>query len=63
MHDIARRMGLKSKSFGKGDDRFLTISRKQLNGVRLLEDLVRRGGESKKYSVIPPGEGELYSFQ
>ena len=28
MHEIARRFGLKSKSFGKGDNRHLTISRK-----------------------------------
>ena len=27
MHQVARRFNLKSKSFGKGDDRHLTISK------------------------------------
>ena len=30
MHQVARRLGLKSKSFGKGEDRHLTISRLRL---------------------------------
>eukprot|EP00092_Neocalanus_flemingeri_P025462 GFUD01027609.1.p1 GENE.GFUD01027609.1~~GFUD01027609.1.p1 ORF type:complete len:115 (-),score=38.36 GFUD01027609.1:22-366(-) len=54
MHQVARRFGLKSKSFGKGDDRHLTISKK-FDGVSLVEELVRRGGETEKYSLIPPG--------
>jgi len=62
MHQIARRLGLKSKSFGKKEDRFLTISRKQMNGIRLLEDLIGQGGCTEKYSVLEPGEPEAYNF-
>jgi len=54
MHQVARRFNLKSKSFGRKDDRHLTISKK-FDGVSLVEDLVRRGGETEKYSLIPPG--------
>ena len=31
MHQVARRFNLKSKSYGKGDDRHLTISKYDLN--------------------------------
>ena len=31
MHQVARRFNLKSKSFGKGDDRHLTISKWVVN--------------------------------
>jgi len=53
MHTIARRLGLKSKSFGKGDDRHLTISRK-FNPVSLIEELLRRGGETERFKLLPP---------
>ena len=54
MHNIARRLGLKSKSYGKGEDRHLTVTRKN-NGVTIIEELIRRGGESERYSLISPG--------
>jgi len=54
MHQIARRFGLKSKSFGKNEDRHLTITKK-FDGVNLVEELVRRGGETEKYCLLPPG--------
>ena len=50
---IAKRLGLKSKSFGKDDDRFITISRK-FNASQLIEELVRRGGSTEKYELIYP---------
>ena len=50
---IARRLGLKSKSFGKNEDRFITISRKQ-TGKEILMDLLRSGGSNEKYEVVPP---------
>jgi len=53
MHQVARRFNLKSKSYGKGDDRHLTISKKQ-SGLSLVEELVARGGETEKYNLIPP---------
>lgn len=53
MHTIARRLNLKSKSFGKDDDRFLTISRK-FNASELIEELKRNGGSTEKYDLVPP---------
>jgi len=53
MHEVARRLGLKSKSYGKGEDRYLTISKK-FDCVSLLRELLRSGGETLKYSLIPP---------
>ena len=53
MHQVTRRFGLKSKSFGKGEDRHLTMSRK-FDGLRVVEELLNRGGETEKYSLIPP---------
>ena len=55
MHQVARRLGLKSKSFGKGEDRHLTISRK-FNAITLVQELLRNGGETEKYVLIPPGQ-------
>jgi len=57
MHQVARRFNLKSKSYGKGDDRHLTISKKQ-SGLSLVEELVARGGETEKYNLIPPSGQE-----
>ena len=69
MHQVARRLGLRSKSFGKGEDRHLTISRwrlevkvssnscfylRKFNGLSLLEELLNRGGETEKYTLIAP---------
>ena len=56
MHNIARRLGLKSKSYGKGEDRHLTVTRKN-NGEAILRELLRRGGETERYTLIPPGGG------
>ena len=54
MHQVARRFNMKSKSFGKDDNRQLTISKK-FDGVSLVKELLSRGGETEKYSLIPPG--------
>ena len=56
MHNIARRLGLKSKSYGKGEDRHLTVTKKH-SGVTILSELLRRGGETERYTLIPPGGG------
>ena len=50
---FARRLGLKSKSHGKGDDRFITISRK-FDGEQIITELLSKGGSNEKYVVIPP---------
>jgi len=55
MHKVAKRYGLKSKSFGKGEDRHLTISKK-VDPACLLEELVRQGGENEKFKLIPPAK-------
>ena len=50
---IAKRLGLKSKSYGKDDDRFITISRK-FDANQLIEELKRQGGSTEKYELIYP---------
>ncbi|TRY78770.1 hypothetical protein TCAL_01744 [Tigriopus californicus] len=53
MHQIARRIGLKSKSLGKDADRFLTISKK-FSCQDIVRELVAKGGQTDKYTLIPP---------
>ena len=53
IHTLAHRFGLKSKSYGKGDDRFLVVSHK-FNPYHLLQYLIATGGETDKYELIPP---------
>ena len=50
---FSRRLGLKSKSHGKGTERFITISRK-FDGEQIIEELLSKGGFNEKYIVIPP---------
>jgi len=57
MHLIAKRLGLRSKSFGKNEDRFITISRK-FDAQQLIDELVRRGGSTEKYDLIAPNTTE-----
>ena len=54
IHQIARKLGLKSKSFGKNEDRFITIARK-FDAQQLIDELMRMGGSSEKYDLIAPG--------
>ena len=54
---IAKRLGLRSKSFGKNEDRFITISRK-FDAQQLIDELVRRGGSTEKYDLIAPNTTE-----
>ncbi len=51
---LARRLGLKSKSFGKKEERFITISRK-FDAQQVIEELIRQGGDTEKYTLVPPG--------
>lgn len=53
IHQIARKLSLKSKSLGKGEGRFLTISRK-FDADQLINELLARGGENEKYELVPP---------
>ena len=50
---ISRRLGLKSKSYGKGEDRYITISRK-FDAAEIINELLRNGGSNEKYKLLPP---------
>lgn len=51
---IAQRFSLKSKSYGKGDERHLVVSRKP-SPWQIVEGLARVGGSTSKYELIIPG--------
>ena len=55
---IAKRLGLKSKSFGKEGDRFITVSRK-FDAAHIIEELIRRGGSNEKYILVPPNSATM----
>ncbi|XP_037071074.1 NF-kappa-B-repressing factor-like [Pollicipes pollicipes] len=57
IHTLARRFGLKSKSYGKGDERCLVVSHK-FNPYHLLQYLIATGGHTDKYELIPPKADE-----
>ncbi len=58
MHMIAKRLGLKSKSFGKDEERFITISRK-FDARQLVDELFRSGGSTEKYTLFEPGQYQV----
>lgn len=49
-------MGLKTQSKGKDSERYLIISRKR-TARELLEHVMRNGGSTSKYLVVPPSSG------
>ncbi|KAL3278252.1 hypothetical protein HHI36_013589 [Cryptolaemus montrouzieri] len=53
IHKTARRLNLKSKSEGKGDDRRITVSRK-INRWDIVRDLLKAGCESSSYILDVP---------
>lgn len=53
MHMIAKRFNLKSVSRGKGEERFLVLSRK-FGPQQLVQHILERGGSTDKYELIPP---------
>ncbi|XP_032679815.1 NF-kappa-B-repressing factor-like [Odontomachus brunneus] len=53
IHQVARSMGLKSRSHGPSDQRKLVISRK-VNIRSLVEELKSLGGTTEKYELIEP---------
>ena len=53
LYRIAKRLGLRSKSFGKKEDRFITIARK-FDAQQLIDELIQRGGSTEKYDLIAP---------
>ncbi|XP_071155669.1 uncharacterized protein [Mytilus edulis] len=53
IHTVSQRLGLKSQSRGKGDDRHLTLSRKRTTN-QLFNHLINEGGSTHKYELVPP---------
>jgi len=62
IHEVSRKMNLKAKSYGKGEDRFITVSRK-FDSDQLIRQLMERGGENEKYELIPPSNESLTLFK
>jgi len=53
IHKEAQKIGLKSQSYGKGDDRHITLSRKR-NPNELYKYIAENGGETDKYRLVAP---------
>lgn len=53
IHQKATRLNLKHKSYGKGKERFMTISRK-FQKDEIINQLKRSGGSNEKYQLIYP---------
>jgi len=53
---IATRFKLKTKSYGKNDNRHLVISKKK-DMWQMLEQLLRSGGSTERYDLIKPTAG------
>lgn len=54
IHEVSRRHGLKSKSYGQGAQRFLVVSRK-MNKNDLIHQL-RQGAQVGSYTVVLPDQ-------
>ncbi|XP_059151455.1 uncharacterized protein LOC131937817 [Physella acuta] len=54
IHDVCRKLNLKSKSRGKGGNRYLCISRRR-SAFQLFDHIMSCGGETSKYKLLPPG--------
>ncbi|XP_053380390.1 uncharacterized protein LOC123559200 [Mercenaria mercenaria] len=58
IHTIGQKLGLKTHSKGKNDNRYLIVSRKR-SAQQLLEHVRESGGSTSKYELIPPGDPTL----
>ncbi|CAL1545595.1 unnamed protein product [Lymnaea stagnalis] len=54
IHNECLRLHLRSKSRGKGDNRYLCVSRKR-SANQLFDHIMSCGGETAKYKLVPPG--------
>ena len=61
IHTLAEHFGLKSKSYDKGDGRFLVVSHK-FEPHHVLQYLIAAGGETDKYELISPQTEEMNSM-
>lgn len=55
IHKEANRYGLKTKSQGTGDDRFL-VAQKKRTPSELIESIKKNGGQFCKYEIISKGD-------
>nr|XP_049700553.1 uncharacterized protein LOC110373771 [Helicoverpa armigera] len=53
LHQCAQKMGLASRSYGEGEDRFLVV-KKKLDPFSLVRAIVEKGGKTPKYQVFIP---------
>ncbi|CAH1642937.1 unnamed protein product [Spodoptera littoralis] len=53
LHQVAQRIGLASRSYGEGDERFLVV-RKKLDPFSLVRAVIEKGGITPKYQVFLP---------
>lgn len=55
LHKLARRFQLKTKSFGKGENRHLVVSKSEGDVWKIVEELLKnKDCESEKYRLIEP---------
>ena len=54
IHVECRKLGLKSRSHGSGDDRYIVVSCKR-TASELFQHLMENNGNTSKYSLLPPG--------
>lgn len=59
IHKEAQKIGLKTRSYGKGDERFLVVTRKR-DQYQLFEHIKSQGGETSKYKLLPPSSLQYF---
>ena len=55
VHREAHRLGLKTRSEGKGDERFLVVQKKRSSN-EIVESALKNGGQVSKYKIISKGD-------
>lgn len=58
IHTIGQKMGLKTHSVGRNENRYLIVSRKR-SAQQLLEHVRSYGGSTSRYELIPPNDRDL----
>ena len=57
IHKIGQKLGLKTNSKGKNENRYLIVSRKR-SAQELLQHVRESGGSTSKYELIPPSDSD-----
>ena len=55
IHKHCQKLGLKTRSYNQGSERYLVVSRKR-DSEELIRHVASVGGATKKYRLVPPGE-------